>query len=321
MVSPALPTLQIVIPIHNEEELLEELLRRIQAQMEGLKGRVASEVLLVDDGSRDASADIIQRWAGTDSRIRLVQLSRNFGHQPAIAAGLSMCRADAVVVMDGDLQDPPELIPQLVDAWQGGAEVVRAERLSRRETRARRAAFGLFHRFFNSLSDFPIPSNSGVFCLLVRDAYEAIQGLSEQHRFFPGLAAWVGFKQAVVRYHRENRFAGEPKQTWRRLVRYGMDALFSFSYVPLRLMAYCGLGISGLGFAAGLFFALRRLLGQEIAFTGFTTLVILVTFMSGIQLIALGVMGEYLARIYDECKNRPYFILRRQPKPPPAPEA
>ncbi len=266
----------------------------------------------MDDGSRDRSVELVRAQAARDPRFSLVQLSRNFGFQAALSAGLAQANiADAVVTMDADLQDPPEVIPALVGAWREGADVVRATRRSRSETGLRRAGFDLFHAVFGRLTDYPIAPNSGTFGLLSHTAVEAYNGLPERHRFFPGLRAWIGFKAAEVHYDRQQRAAGQPQQSFRRLARYAMDGLFSFSYLPLRLLSYCGLIIAGIGFAIGVFFAVRRILGIETAATGFTTLVTLVLFLGGVQLIGIGVLGEYLGRIYDEVKRRPHYIVKR----------
>jgi polyisoprenyl-phosphate glycosyltransferase len=212
--------------------------------------------------------------------------------------------------MDADLQDPPEVIPDLVAAWRNGAEVVRAVRRSRQETGVRRMGFDLFHAIFGRLTDMPIESNTGTFGLLGRPALEAFVQLPERHRFFPGLRTWIGFATADVPYDRQERAAGDPKQTFRRLVRYAVDGFFRFSYLPLRFLTYTGMLVSGLGFALGLFFVVKRLLGIETATTGFTTLVSLVTFLGGIQLIGIGVLGEYLGRVYDEVKQRPIYLVK-----------
>lgn len=304
------PLLSVVIPVFNEQQVLPELLERLQRVL-GQLTALRWEVVFVDDGSRDRSAEMLAAAAAEEPRLRLVRLSRNFGHQPALSAGLALSgQADAVVTMDADLQDPPELIPELVAAWRGGAEVVLAVRRSRQDAGLRRLGFDAFHRWFQRVSDFKIEANTGTFGLLARPAVAAINALEERHRFFPGLRAWVGFKQAEVSYDRQERAAGTPAQTLRRLVRYALDGVFSFSYLPLRLMTYTGLLIAGLGFAMGVFFIVRRLLGQEVAFTGFTTLVTLILFLGGVQLIGIGVLGEYLGRIYDEAKRRPLYVLR-----------
>jgi dolichol-phosphate mannosyltransferase len=212
--------------------------------------------------------------------------------------------------MDADLQDPPEVIPELVAAWRGGAEVVRATRRSRRETGLRRLGFDLFHRVFGRLSDYPIEPNSGTFGLLGNAAVVAFNAMPERHRFFPGLRAWIGFPTADVLYDRQERAAGQPQQTFRRLVRYALDGLFSFSHLPLRMLTYAGVFIALMGFAGGLFFILWRIFGFENSQQGFTTLVTLVLFLGGVQLVGIGVLGEYLGRMYDEVKQRPLYVVK-----------
>jgi glycosyltransferase involved in cell wall biosynthesis len=307
-----MPTIAVVLPVFNEEAVLRELFARLTALFDREHDYIWRAVL-VDDGSHDYSAKLIAAQAARDPRFELVELSRNFGFQSALAAGLAAAAsADAVVTMDADLQDPPELIPELVAAWRGGAEVVRAVRRTRSETGLRRVAFDLFHKLFGVLTDYPIEPNSGTFGLLGQAAVEAFNHLSERNRFFPGLRAWVGFPRADVFYDRQERAAGQTQQTLRRLVRYAFDGVFSFSYLPLRLLTYSGLFIAWLGFAVGLFFIVRRLLGIEIAQTGFTTLVTLLLFLGGVQLIGIGVLGEYLGRVYDEVKRRPNYIVKRK---------
>jgi dolichol-phosphate mannosyltransferase len=304
-------SLAIVVPIFNEEANLRQLRERISRSCAAIPG-VDWHVLYVDDGSNDASLELILEQHREDERFKVIELSRNFGHQSAITAGLAHAQADAVVVMDGDLQDPPELIPELVEAWRQGAEVVVATRRSRSEQGLRRLGFLAFHRVFQWISDFPVRADTGVFALLDARAAAEINRLDEAHRFLPGLQAWIGFDQRTVFYDRLERAAGEPKQTFLHLARYALDAIFSFSYKPLRLMTLTGFCISLLGFALALVFILRRLLGVEIAETGFTTLVTLSLVLGGFQLIALGVTGEYLGRIYDEVKSRPLYIVRRR---------
>ncbi|HZZ20017.1 MAG TPA: glycosyltransferase family 2 protein [Opitutaceae bacterium] len=304
------PIVAIVIPVFNEEQVLPELFSRLEAMFRD-HSDCDWRVVFVNDGSRDRSADMARAQGIRDSRFELVELSRNFGFQGALAAGLAHARnSDAAVTMDADLQDPPEVIPDLVAAWRDGAEVVRAVRRSRQETGVRRMGFDLFHAVFGRLTDMPIESNTGTFGLLGRPALEAFVQLPERHRFFPGLRTWIGFATADVLYDRQERAAGEAKQTFRRLVRYAVDGFFSFSYLPLRFLTYSGMLVSGLGFALGLFFVVKRLLGIETATTGFTTLVSLVTFLGGIQLIGIGILGEYLGRVYDEVKQRPIYLVK-----------
>ncbi len=306
------PAVTLVMPVFNEEKVLPTLFARLGALFDA-NPTVAWHAVLVNDGSRDASADLIRAQAARDPRFELLELSRNFGFQAALAAGLAHAPGEALVTMDADLQDPPELIVELVQAWQQGADVVRATRRSRQERGLRRLGMNLFHAFFDRISDFPIEPNSGTFGLLSRAAVDALNQLPERHRFFPGLRAWVGFRTAEVFYDRHERAAGVPQQTFRRLVRYAFDGVFSFSYLPLRLLTYMGLATAGCGFALGLYFVIKRVLGIESAQTGFTTLVTLVLFLGGVQLVGIGVLGEYLARVYDEVKQRPLYLVRRPP--------
>jgi len=312
MPSEPLPAIVVVIPVFNEEAVLPELFSRLGAVFDQLTDCRCSAIL-VDDGSRDRSVELILAAHGRDPRIKLVELSRNFGFQSALAAGLTAASgADGVITMDADLQDPPEVIPELVAAWRDGADVVRAVRRTRSETGLRRVAFDLFHGLFGMLSDYPIEPHSGTFGLLGRPAVAAFNDLPERHRFFPGLRAWVGFNRADVAYDRQERAAGQPQQNLRRLVRYALDGLFSFSHLPLRLLTYTGIFIALLGFAAAAFFVLRRVLGIETAQLGFTTLVSVFILIGGVQLIGIGVLGEYLGRIYDEVKQRPNFLVKRR---------
>ena len=310
--SDPVPTVAVVIPVFNEEAVLPELCARLTALFDREAG-CRWRAVLVDDGSRDRSVALVRAQAERDPRFELVELSRNFGFQAALSAGLAhAAAADAVVTMDADLQDPPEVIPELVTAWRDGAEVVRATRRSRRETGLRRLGFDAFHRVFGRLTDYPVEPNSGTFGLLGHAAVDAFNALPERHRFFPGMRAWIGFPAADVLYDRQERAAGEPQQNFRRLVRYALDGLFSFSHLPLRMLTIAGMFVAALGFAAGVFFILWRLLGMENSQQGFTTLVTLVLFLGGIQLIGIGVLGEYLGRVYDEVKQRPNYIVKQR---------
>lgn len=313
------PLVAIVIPVFNEESVLPELFARMSAVFDA-EPSCRWCAVLVDDGSRDRSADMIAAQAARDPRWELVELSRNFGFQSALAAGMAHagCKADAVVTMDADLQDPPECIPQLVAAWRGGAGIVRAVRRSRAETGLRRVALDAFHGIFQRLTDFPIEPNTGTFGLLGREAVDAFNSLPERHRFFPGLRAWIGYPAADVLYDRQERAAGKPQQTFRRLVRYALDGLFSFSHLPLRVLTLFGVFVAFMGFAIGTFFVVRRLLGVETAQLGFTTLVTLLIFLGGVQLIGIGVLGEYLGRTYDEVKRRPLYLQKPPRRQPPS---
>ncbi|MCF7687605.1 MAG: glycosyltransferase family 2 protein [Cephaloticoccus sp.] len=306
------PKVALVIPAYNETAVLPELFRRLTAIFDA-QPHVAWSAILIDDGSKDGTGDLLVAQCQRDGRFRMLGLSRNFGFQAALMAGLEQCTGvDAVVTMDADLQDPPEIIPQLVGAWQQGAEVVLAVRRSREETGLRRMGFNLFHAWFGRLVDLPIERNTGTFCLLNQAAISAFRQLPEAHRFFPGLRAWVGFTRVEVLYDRKERAAGEPAQNFYRLIRYAFDGIFSFSRLPLRFLTLCGVFIASMGFAIGVFFIVRRLMGIEIAQVGFTTLVTLVLFLGGVQLIGIGVLGEYLGRVYDEVKRRPNYIVKRR---------
>lgn len=303
--------LSIVIPVYDEAALLPELMRRLHDALEATPD-VRWQVLFVNDGSRDESLAILQAKHREDPRFGYLDLSRNFGHQAAISAGLAAVSADAVVVMDGDLQDPPELIPQLVEAWRLGAEVVVAERRSREDPGLRGLGFRFFHFAMRWISDFPIHTDSGVFGLLGSEALAALRQLPERNRFFPGLRSWVGFQSATVYYDRLGRVAGVPKQSFGRLVEYALDGVLSFSYKPLRMITLCGFAACCAGSALVVLFVGKRLLGIETADTGFTTLVTLTLVFGGAHLVAIGVVGEYLSRVYDEVKHRPLFIVRAQ---------
>jgi polyisoprenyl-phosphate glycosyltransferase len=311
--STELPKLSLVIPVFNEEAVLPELFTRLTKLFDENPTSAWSAVL-VNDGSRDRSLELLKSQAARDPRFVPVELSRNFGFQAAISAGLAEALdrgAEALVTMDADLQDPPELILEMVAKWHEGAEVVLAVRRSRQEKGLRRIGMDLFHAFFGAVADLRMDSNTGTFSLLDRIAASAVCQLPERNRFFPGLRTWVGFKTAEVMYDRQERAAGQPQQTLVRLLRYALDGVFSFSYLPLRLLTYTGVFVSAAGFVIGSFFVIRRLLGVEIAQTGFTTLVTLVLFLGGVQLIGIGILGEYLARVYDEVKQRPPYIVRR----------
>lgn len=306
------PQVALVIPVFNESAVLPELFRRLDGVFDR-QTEIAWTAILVDDGSADSTPAVLQAKCEADRRYRMLGLSRNFGFQAALMAGLAQADGfDAVITMDADLQDPPEVIPDLVAAWRRGAPVVLAVRRSRQEQGLRRLCLDLFHLVFGRLVDLAIERNTGTFGLLDRSAVDAFNRLPETHRFFPGLRTWLGFHRAEVLYDRQERAAGEPGQSLRRLFRYALDGIFSFSRLPLRFLTVVGMFIAGMGFAIGLFFIVRRLMGIEIAQIGFTTLVTLVLFLGGVQLIGIGVLGEYLGRVYDEVKRRPNYIINRR---------
>ena len=303
-------TLSIVMPIYNEEELLEELFRRVTGVMNGVESKfsMTCQWVLVNDGSRDRSLEMLRGFAVKDSRIAVLDLSRNFGHQPAIQAGLEYASGDAVVIMDGDLQDPPELIPELVQSWKAGNKVVVAQRRSRAERGIKGMLFAGFHSMLARVSDLKMETGSGVFGLMDRRAVNEVLRLHERNRFLPGLRTWVGFGEAKVLYDREERAAGAPKQTFTRLVRYAFDAIFSFSLKPLRAIWTLGFIVSLLSIGYAIFLLALRVFKIDVV-PGFTTPTVAILLLGGIQLISIGVLGEYLGRIYDEVKQRPHYIV------------
>jgi glycosyltransferase involved in cell wall biosynthesis len=303
--------LAVVVPIYNEEDNLPELSRRLADACGRIEG-ARWQVIYVDDGSTDKSVAIIMEQHRADPRFTLLQLSRNFGPYPALSAGLAHADADAVVTIDGDLQDPPEVIPDLVACWRSGGQVILAARRSRQDRGIRRIGAEMFHRIFGVLNDFHVPANTGIFGLLDRQAVEEFNRLPERNRYVPGLRYWIGFDRRVVYYDRLDRAHGAPKQSLRRLIHLALDSIFSFSYKPLKLMMVAGLGISSVAFLVAVMYMAKRLLGYETAPLGFTTLVTLIGFLGGIQLIAIGLIGEYLGRIYDEVKQRPLYIIKQR---------
>ncbi len=306
------PLISVVVPIFNEEMVIPLLHDELFATLEPLDSDF--EIIYVNDGSTDASRELLLERQAADARVVVVDLSRNWGHQSALTAGLSVAAGDAVVLMDGDLQDPPGVIPALLAAWEQGAEVVVAQRRSRLDSGLRRLGFALFYRLLGYLSDFPIPLNAGIFGVLDRRAVDAINALSETNRYLPGLRAWVGFRTEVVLYDRRARAAGQPKQSFLRLLRYALDAIFSFSYKPLRLSLVVGLGVSLLALVYGAVLIVARLMNTGLfgipVVDGYTSTIVSILFLGGTQLVCVGILGEYIGRIYDEVKRRPLFVVR-----------
>jgi polyisoprenyl-phosphate glycosyltransferase len=304
--------ISLVVPIFNEEALIRQLHEEVDRALSTLGDPM--EVVYVNDGSTDRSLEMLKSAQAHDARVVVVDLSRNWGHQAALSAGLSVAKGAAVVLMDGDLQDPPSVIPEMIAAWREGAEVVVAERRSRLESGMRRALFPLFYRLLGVLSDYPIPLNAGIFGLLDRRAVDAVNALSETNRYLPGLRAWVGFRTRVIHYARRPRAGGKPKQGFVRLFRYALDAIFSFSYKPLRLSLFAGFLVAALAVGYGIVLTICRLLGTGLlgypVVVGYTSTIVTILFLGGTQLISVGILGEYLGRVYDEVKRRPLFVIR-----------
>ncbi len=306
--------ISIVIPIFNEEENLQHLYSR-------LKNAAPSwgesyEIVLVDDGSRDNSLDIMKSLAAADDCVRVIKLSRNFGHQPAISAGIQSAKGDCVVIMDGDLQDPPEELHRFLDKWREGYDVVYAVRTKRKEGFFKKIAYAAFYRILAWISDIEIPLDSGDFCVMDRKVVNTIvKEMPEQVRFVRGLRAYAGFKQIGVKYERAERAAGEVKYTFKKLMELALDGLFGFSNFPLRMATYLGFIIAIPSFLVGFFFIVHRIIGFKIfghspgETPGTATLAVGMYFLGGVILIILGILGEYIGRIYIEVKRRPFFVI------------
>ncbi len=301
------PEISVVVPLFNEEENLAELFRRLVATLEG-QG-FGYELVFVNDGSTDGTAQLLEDLHQANSRVRVVHLSRNFGHQAAVSAGIDHARGQAVILMDGDLQDPPEVLPQFIATWRQGYEVVYAVRTKRKEGIVKRAGYALFYRLLRAVSDIDIPLDSGDFCLMDRKVVEVLKHLPEKTRFVRGLRTFVGFRQTGLCYERAARHGGQPKYTFRALLRLAVDGLISFSSFPLTLVTYFGMLSALLAFGL-MGWVLVDAIASGTAPRGWASTVVVVLFMGTVQLISLGIMGEYLRRIFHEVKGRPNYIVR-----------
>ena len=301
------PRVSVAIALHNEEAVFPELLRRVAAVLDGLGGG-PHEVVFVDDGSTDRTFDLVIEASASDPRVVGVRLSRNFGHQAALTAALETVTGDVVIAMDGDLQDRPEEIPRFVAEYEKGYDVVYAQRVNRKESLPFRAAYFVFYRLMRRLSDVDVPVDSGDFALLSRRAVDQINLLPERHRYIRGLRSWVGFPQTGVPVERDPRAGGEPSYTLRKLFRLAFDGVFAFSIWPLRAAWLFGAFVSACASLYALYAVFQRLfLGTSPQ--GFTALIVAITFFAGIQLLFMGLIGEYLGRVYDEAKGRPHFVV------------
>jgi len=306
------PVFSIVAPVYNEIACLDALLERIQEVMDSTGE--TWELILVDDGSTDGSTDKIRQLAEIDHRVRKVIFARNFGHQIAVTAGLDFSRGDAVVIIDADLQDPPEVILELIARWREGYEVVYAQRTEREgETWFKRVTASVFYRTIYRITDVKIPLDTGDFRLLDRKVVNVINSMRERHRFLRGMSAWVGFKSVGVPYKRAARFAGSTKYPFKKMLKLALTAVTSFSYVPLQISMWLGFISAGLSIIAIPVVVILRLAGSQFFFGQATTL-IAVLFLGGVQLISLGILGEYVGRIYDEVKGRPLYITSETPE-------
>jgi glycosyltransferase involved in cell wall biosynthesis len=301
--------LSVAIPVHNEESVLPELLRRLRTVLDALPSG-PHEMLFVDDGSRDRTFPMLEEAARQDPRIVALSLSRNFGHQPAITAALDHVSGDAVVVMDGDLQDIPEVISQFVEKFHEGYDVVYAKRVRRKEPWPLRFCYFLFYRLMASLSDIRLPLDSGDFGLMSRRVIDQLRRMPEHHRYLRGMRTWVGFRQVGVEVERAERHSGRSKYSLVRLLKLAFDGIFAFSIVPIRAAAILGAGVIAFS-ALYILYALYAKLVLHESPQGFTALIVAMTFLSGMVLLFLGIIGEYVGRIYEETKGRPQYIVGR----------
>ncbi len=296
----------IIIPIYNEEQTLPVLHERLVGTLHPLGE--SFEVILIDDGSKDNSFELLRQIHATDARFKVLRLSRNFGHQVAISAGLDFARGEAVILMDGDLQDPPELLPKMIEKWREGYQVVYTVKTSRKENKLKRLAFKMFYHILHALSSIQIPMDAGNFSLMDRKVVDVLRQIPERHRYISGLRAWVGFRQIGIEYDRGPRYAGEPQMSFGRLLQLALDGIFSFSNVPLRVASYIGFLSALVAFAGGLFVVYEKLFTNK-AILGWASTICTIAFLGGLILMTLGVIGEYIGRIYDEVKQRPLYII------------
>jgi len=302
------PEYSVIIPAYNEQEVIEESYKRLTAVMRQLNEPY--ELLFVDDGSRDDTAGILARICENDRNVKLLRFSRNFGHMPAITAGMDYARGNAILVIDADLQDPPELFPEMIGKWREGYDVVYGKRSERKgETAFKKMTAGLYYRFLRRMTDVDLPVDTGEFRLIDRKVCDAIKSIKEKNRYIRGLVSWVGFKQTAVEYVREKRFAGVTKYPLTKMIKFAMDGITTFSYKPLKLATHLGFGISVLSFLYLLIVLYQRLF-TDTTTTGWASMVAIVLFSQGIVLMVLGLMGEYIGRIFEEIKGRPIYIVK-----------
>jgi dolichol-phosphate mannosyltransferase len=302
------PKYSLVVPVYNEETSIPELYRRLSAVMDKLGEQ--TELILVNDGSRDRTLSLLRDLNHKDPRVCYLSLARNFGHQVAVTAGLNFVRGQVIVVLDADLQDPPELIPLLVEKWQQGYQVVYAQRTQRRqESWLKRLPAYLFYRLLRRLADVEIPLDTGDFCLMDRRVVDVLNSMPERNRYIRGLRSWVGLPQTSIPYERDPRFAGEVKYTFRKSLSLAGNGLVSFSRLPLRLSTYVGLLAASVAVLMAVLVLYWRIVAPHSPLTGFATIMIAMFFLGAVQLVSIGILGEYVGRIYEEVKGRPLYVL------------
>ena len=303
-----MPKYSLIIPIYNEEETIPELYRRVSDVMDSLDDSV--ELILINDGSGDRSLKLMRELQERDARVCYISFARNFGHQAAVTAGLNFARGQVIVVLDADLQDPPELIPKMIESWQAGYHVVYAQRTKRKkESWFKRLTAYVFYRLLRRLADVDIPADTGDFCLMDRQVVDVLNSMPERNRYIRGLRAWIGFRQTAVKFERDPRFAGEVKYTFKKSLALAINSLVSFSKIPLRLSTYLGLFSALIALLMALLVLYWRLQQPDSPVTGLATILIAVFFLGSVQLISIGILGEYIGRIYEEVKGRPAYTI------------
>jgi polyisoprenyl-phosphate glycosyltransferase len=302
------PKYSFIIPIYNEEETIPELYRRVSAVMEELDD--TAELILVNDGSKDRSLQLMRNLHQKDSRVCYLSFARNFGHQIAVTSGLNFVRGQVIFILDADLQDPPELIPEMIEKWRQGYHIVYAQRTKRhKEGWFKRFTAYAFYRLLKQLADVDIPTDTGDFCLLDRQVVDLLNSMPERNRYLRGLRSWVGFQQTSVRFQRDPRFAGEVKYTFRKSLALAVNGLVSFSRAPLQLSTYVGLLSAMVAILMALLVIYWRIFTPHSPLTGFTIILVAIFFIGSVQLVSIGILGEYIGRIYEEVKGRPLYTL------------
>lgn len=298
----------VIVPMYNEEEVIPETYRRLTKVMDDINE--SYEIIFINDGSRDNTKAMLSELCKTDKRVKMIDFARNFGHQIAITAGMDYAAGDCMVIIDGDLQDPPELIPDMIEIWRSGFDVVYGKRKSRQgETFFKKFTAKIFYRLLGKLTDVDIPVDTGDFRLIDRKVCEVLKQLPERSRYVRGLMSWVGFKQTAIEFERSERFAGETKYPLKKMLKLAMDGIMSFSYKPLRIASYLGTFLSLASFLYLIFVLLQKLIFPESAQSGWASIIAVSLFFNGIILLMLGIIGEYIGRIYDEAKGRPLYII------------
>ncbi|NLU53108.1 MAG: glycosyltransferase family 2 protein [Clostridiaceae bacterium] len=300
--------ISVIVPMYNEEAVIPATYSRLKEVLDGLKENY--EIIFINDGSRDRTRDMLMEICEKDKTVKLIDFARNFGHQVAITAGMDYAAGECMVIIDGDLQDPPELIPKMMELWRQGYDVVYGKRISRQgETIFKKVTAKIFYRLLRSLTDVNIPVDTGDFRLIDRRVCEALKQLPERSRYVRGLMSWVGFKQTPIEFERSERYAGETKYPLKKMLKLAMDGIMSFSYKPLKLSSWLGSLLSVFSFVYLIIVLLQKIFFPESAQSGWASLIAVSLFFNGITLLMLGIIGEYIGRIYDEAKGRPLYII------------